>query len=91
MFGELTVQLDRISALATGTRQVQRSRINLQELPRFHAAILPQLIPNREQFRLALGFDVTARGQRKQGGPRSALGLGLTSEHHAPGGTAMRS
>jgi DNA-binding XRE family transcriptional regulator len=41
MFGQLTLQFNWIDPIATGTRQMQRCRINLYELPRFHGDMIP--------------------------------------------------
>lgn len=42
IFGVLTLKFGRIRAIATGTRQMQRGRIDLQELPAFHTSTFYQ-------------------------------------------------
>jgi hypothetical protein len=60
--GQLALQLDGIGPIAMGTRQVQRGRIDLQELPRFHADIVPYPAIVREGLRLPVAFEPAERG-----------------------------
>jgi hypothetical protein len=54
---QLALQFDRVGSIATGTRQMQRSRIDLQELRRSHASIVTQSWPARENISLAVAFE----------------------------------